>query len=449
MPAPTTMLQFANQEKSAYQSEQTKAQAALAAAQQVLAQAQADLATLSADFAKLQDQVASIHKQLAVTPMPADAAALAQQLETTIIALRAKQAQLLDGDDAVDEAQSEAENAQADFDHVNAALAKATSDQANAQADDATRTAWKQAVAAAPLNTLKADAAAALAASPFTDAKTRIEGDIPSALITRARERGTLAVDRLMAFQTAATFAEDELSTDLDTNAGLGGKTQKRRVEFKRAQAAFGDYVQRAAERYDRALAVLAGVVSAPPLTQPEKDRITDVTIVAKGTAAATNEKARDDAEAAKQAALDDATLVALEADPDADVSGDPNVSAAATALQTSQTALTAAQNAYTAQNRKDLDTWEAAVPDSSWNLLAQFEEAKLVLTSLSTVDPTALATAMKTAESAYAGALFTEAQGARTTWFLTESAKRRADRLATATKSGKAHVFGALRGDG
>src|SRR5438094_5129748 len=95
-----TLLDLANQKLSDATAEQAAAGTALASALTALAAAQAAKAQAAADAASIDDQQATIRRQLAVTPMPADGAALLAQLETLIVQSHAKAAQLVAADDA-------------------------------------------------------------------------------------------------------------------------------------------------------------------------------------------------------------------------------------------------------------------------------------------------------------------------------------------------------------
>ena len=100
----------------------------------------------------------------------------------------------------------------------------------------------------------------------------------------------------------------------------------------------------------------------------------------------------------AKQAKLAAARLKAIQAGVNPDT--DHDVQSAAADVTTAQGTLGTKNTAYTAAMRTDLDTWEAAVPDGTWHLLDDFEEASAVLASLRDTDPNQLVNDVSTTEA-------------------------------------------------
>ena len=125
-----------------------------------------------------------------------------------------------------------------------------------------------------------------------------------------------------------------------------------------------------------------------------------------------------------------------------------PDIAAKQTARDTAQTEFDDAQLAYTADMRTALDTWEAAVPDATWRLLADFEEAHATLLSLA-VDPAALKTALTQAETNLANALDNVDKSELALRAREEAEARRAARVELEIDRARPVLFGALRGDG
>ena len=99
-------------------------------------------------------------------------------------------------------------------------------------------------------------------------------------------------------------------------------------------------------------------------------------------------------------------------------------------------------------RRRGKLDALEAAVPDATWALFDDYEEALELLAALAADNPATLATALTNAEDAYAAALRAEQDNARTVVAVGEVVRERDDRAATAAQSRPARLLEALRGD-
>jgi hypothetical protein len=457
MAAPTTLQELATQRSDAAHASAASARTALADAQQALADARKTQSDLTGEVAAIEREIARIRRGLAAASTPADGDALLDELETTLISLHAKQTALLDAGTAMEAAIAREARANADLTAATALVTASAAQLKAAEAAGKVRSDLTTPAKLAELAQVRAEADAALntapANQPFTAAKTRVEGEIPTELIARARERRTAAVAAIEARATALRGAENLIATQADTEGGLPGKAEKRRVEFERAEAAFLTYALHGREMLEQAKSMLARVADASksPMTQAQRDRINDATLVADGTAAAAKEKDRDTALAdvsAKQADLDKAILEALADDIDRDPATVAAVQTAQGALATAQGTLATAEGAYTADMRGDLDRWEAAVPDTAWQRLADFEEARAILTFLKDTDPAALATAMQTAEAAFAGALADVATNVRTERRLAAEAGALGARLTTERNAARQLQFAAIRGD-
>jgi hypothetical protein len=453
MAAPTTLLECAQQQHTACGQQKTVAQTRLSQAQQRVGATQAAHAQATAAFATLEQEVASIREQLAKIVTPADGEALLEKLELAIIALRASQAALLSAEEDKRAAQDELDQATVALRLAETALASVTAVLEETVSRDKQRNDARSAVTKAPLSTLPATAATELTGAVFTAARTRIEGDIPAALITRARERRDAQGKSLSALRTTVSDAEDAANSEANTNGGAAGKIEAPRSDFLRKEALLFDYVSRGKERYDRALALLTRIADPkkPQLTDAQKARINDATLQTAREAAATKEHEHDaarNAVAEKQAALEVALLKARAADLDADANLDADVIAAQAALAIAKTDLAAAEAAYTAAMKTTLNTWEAAVPDSAWHDLANFEEARELLTTLKDITPGALGTALTAAEQALVTALVVADKRDRTARFLQEHQAQQAAKWTNAQSLTAQRLFSALRGD-
>jgi hypothetical protein len=347
---------------------------------------------------------------------------------------------------------------------------------------------------------------------PFLDAQARIEADIPQDLRERALQRRQLAVDILTAVRESVPKAQDAYLAELDKNGGLSGKAEKARVTLQRTEAKLRAFDTLAKSWFDRASSMLARVADKQndPLTPAQAARIKDLETAGKpGTV---KEKARDDAfgkvmekeaaleatrlaalaknvadpatdpdvinaqqaldtertalsaletawvekqkdrdtaratVAAKQKALDEAVQKALanKVDPDTDA----DVAAARTALASAETALDTAEAAYRSSDKGALDAWEAAVPDTAWQHLFDFEEAQRLLTLVKDTDPDALEAAIDTDEAALANALSGADASASTLRRLDAERQRRAPLVEAVNAAATRLLFSALRGD-
>ncbi len=121
--------------------------------------------------------------------------------------------------------------------------------------------------------------------------------------------------------------------------------------------------------------------------------------------------------------------------------------------VNTATGALGTAEGAFVAADEDALDKWEVTVPDSSWSLLAAFDEATLILNDLKTnATPARLAAAEKAmtdAATALAGALDPLAQSDHNIATLSERVKQESELLDAAARNGSSRVLNALRGDG
>jgi hypothetical protein len=452
MAPPTTLLELATLEVTPATAVRDAAQDDLKAAQDGLAAAMASATDLGKQMVDLTGNERSTREALAASPTQADGIVLLKRLEELIIQRRALERRILEASEQIEIGRRAVSAMQAELMRATAELTTATADlaaeQKQADRDVAgSRAATLRDLARTPASSLQANATAALGGASFRDAKLRVETDIPGDLITRSRDRGDKQAGRDAAIRSATDDAKRALSAVLAATGGATGAVAQKQDAFDRADSAVRDYVQRGKERLDRAVGLLSGVTSAPPLSSDA--------VIAIGAAAAPAsialEQARDDAQAdvdAKQAALDAARLAAVAVDPDA-VERDAAVRTARNDLRVATSTLNTAERALTQADRDAVDAWEAAVPDSSWRLLADFETAKRILDDVAALDPTTLGSDLAAAEVDLAAARQAERKAERAVARLQATVRQRSDRAETAAQTQQAHLFSALRGDG
>lgn len=149
---------------------------------------------------------------------------------------------------------------------------------------------------------------------------------------------------------------------------------------------------------------------------------------------------------AIKQAELDAAIKKAIAAKKDPET--DPDVATARTNLETAQGDLADAETTYKESDHGILHAWEAAVPDTTWRLFADFEEAVAELNALKGIDPATLQTDWETAETNCVTAQLAADRSASVLAQLEAEQARREARQENERQNGASRRFGALRGD-
>jgi len=380
-------------------------------------QATQDLADVAAD-------VADLRKSLAGDLTPAELQARIAELRDRLVDFRHARHALLDAEEAAARAAGDLDAARAAHELSIAALADAEAGLAEETANTGRRQRWSDALAQPPVSAVRGDATAALAAvapEPFPAAKARVEGDVPADLRTRAIERRQAAIDGADEAAKAAAEA-DEARRPSDPVAAAW-------ADFRKAEAALGDYVSRGPDQVRAALGRLSGIVASPALDGADAAEITDAGQLADRQAAKDAEKARDDKAAelaAKRAELAKKILDLKAADVDVDLDADTDVQDLRDDVSDLEGELGTAETAFTADLRATLDGWEAAVPDPIWANLLAFLQASDALNALKDLDPATLTTDLATAEDALVTALTTADKAERSAAYLAgESALR------------------------
>ena len=458
MATPTTLVELSEQRHNDWTAARQAAVAAVAQAQAAHNSAAQALAAASAEFAAQERAAAQIRAQLAAITTPADGEPLLEQLELAIIAQRSAAAALLAAQSALAAAKAALAQGQASVQEADARIAQAKADWDRAKADAARRQAAQDALAAAPLDTLASDAGALLGDPVFDAAEARIEGDFPEALRNRARDRAKLARERLARNRKLAADLNGLLALHLNAKGAPADKLPGIAQAAAAAEAALRDWVSRAKERFDRARAALerVGDPDNPTLTQEQEDRINDATLETAREGAAEKEEARDQARAAHEAAAVEFEAERVEvlgeggAEALAQALADANsdVAKAKKAMDDAAAELQIKQTAYTTAMRDALDGWEAAVPESAWRDLAEFDAASVALTELQ-AGPAAFLAALASAEAALlaAGIAAHQEDHSLRTYRLEVALPAARGEQERATEG--AAVFSALRGDG
>jgi hypothetical protein len=451
-----TLLQHWQQQLAIYQNEQKAAQADLATAQASLQSANAQLISDQKALDQAGADILAARAKLAVTTVPADANLLITQITQMIIKQRALQGAVLDDNDQVADIQASLDIATATLARATARVASIQATIAAAQGEAAKRDQYTAAIAAAPLVTLKDDAVAFLASATSANAKATIDNDFLGKLQTIANMRHDRRISRLKALQSDLNNALDTLASAQAADNGLAGGVAQKQLALRRAQDSLANYVGTAANRFTRAKAVMAALeaIKLSPATVPDiltaAEQAQVAELKAAGEAAeptAENIDADLDTVFTADAALQAQILASITANVDT-LSTDPNINAKRTALDNAQTGFKNALAAFAAANKKDLDQWEAVVPDPAWQVLVDYQEALVALNELSGIDPAALAAAMDTAETDYAKALGDAAIAQRRQDYFGDAVAFRQERLDSTTAALTARLRSAVRGD-
>jgi hypothetical protein len=449
---PDTLLAAAEDDLEAATDEEKRAKKSLETAQTDLAEAQKDLAEASQELAKLQDGALEIRRKIAATANAAEGQKLFEDLDANLSERRAKQVVVADAQDAIADARGRIAAEGEDADRSTAAARAAEAAKVEAAKAEALHAAWLAKATAQPLAGTPGRANVANA-GPAKTAKTaaenRLKADVTSELFARAQDRRSRRVSRLDDIEGAAAAAGSTL-VDETAKTGLAGKTAKARLAYELRVAELRQFALTGMERYERALMLLERVKNAPLLSPEEVARIDELRDAAVAANAFTLEEARDDARdalAAQEVVIATEVLNAVLADPEQDPEDAQKVKDERAKVQALEQTLASAQNAYNAEKPK-LDALEAAVPESTWALFDDYEEALALLDDLAGVNPAGLGTALEAAEDAYAVALRADREAARTILVVGELARVREGRVAAVEQARPARLLAALRGD-
>lgn len=454
MADPTQIVPYAKQRSTNLKSALDAARNQLAAAQAGITAESAKLQNATTAFAGLEEKIKTIRQKLAAIPTPADGDLLLLQLEQAIIDSRSKHAEILSAQTNLVAAQAAADLAESEVAAFSAQLASADALVKQAEPASAQRDALIAALAG-PLATIKTDAGKAIdetkpTGANFKKAKKRLDDDIPAPLLARAKERRAAEAARQANTTAERQAAEAAVSLERDTNGGLAGRAVSSWGAFVQLEDAARSFVNTARSRFDQASAKLAQVADRnnAPLTAEQVARLNapDPLLTKRGDAAAEEKDVaakRTDLES-KQKDLDAAILDA-KANPK-DAAKQAAVGTAQGKVNTAKQDLATAQGHYETANEAIMNDWEAAVPDTTWSLFNDYEDAVATLTAMP--DPAALSTLLANAETTYVQAQLLADASADILVGLTTEQAQRAAREESAQQNSAASLFSALRGD-
>jgi len=457
MAAPTNLLELAQQRLVTWTAEKTSAQAAVAAAQSAVTAGLDELKAATKDYTDATEAITDLRGQLSAIATPADGEPLLDELEDEIIAQRTASAAMLVQQQAGEAARTALGSARKRLQDAESAIAAAQGEVTAEEMERAKREVAKAAVALPPLSDLPARATDLQASLVFTDAEARIAADFPAALRERSIARAGFAVDDADRAATMHRDVEALIAAHESTAGGAGDKLAAPTRALRDAEDALYDYVTRAVSRCNAAEAALVriGGTVNPPLSAEVHDAINDAVALPEREAAATAEGERDiaaDAVDVAQATYDLEYLEVFAADGAegvttalADATSD--LAEANEGLDDAKDALADAEAAYDGAMRETMQVWRAAVPDSAWRDLADFDAASRAIDEFKQ-NPSALVTAVTNAEAALLTASLAvedEAQRQRAYAQALEASGGAAEAAASLLERAR---FSALRGD-
>jgi hypothetical protein len=458
-----TLAQARQAELDAFTTADTAATAELKLARQrseaagrILTQAEDALRTTSA-------AIAAARRRLAEAANPSDAAALNIRIRDLLIDAREQTGAALDAREAQAEADAAVAGARARQERAAAGKARAAAAVAAEATASSRRQAQVAALSAAPLSTIQADATAALADAVTTDAETLIESNFPAELLALATERHASRRSAIQAARASLVAARTADASDAALRAGVAGSVLSAAQAFERAADEVADFVARAKGRFDAALNVLRDlqrIGAERAAGNPTPDILSDA---AKADIAATPDRvnaagAAGPIETSRRAittartALDQEILTQMNG---AAIDTFPTSAAIAnrrTAVDTANTALSNAVTALETGGEKTvLDQWEIVAPDPAWQTLADYLEARAVLSDLGATVVTganSLVSRLTAAEDAYATALQAEGRAFRRAGAYQDAVTERETRLDALAGSSAIRYPSAVRGD-
>jgi hypothetical protein len=447
-----------NDEKTAWESLRTKAQAQLADLQDQLGDAQTARAAAITRLEKAQAALTTARAALAAEANLGDIPDLTVTARKQLALVQEAQGDLARVTETILDLQAQIEQfdaaARAADDEVDVAeTALATAKEKGDQRDE-----WIAAAAAAPLDTLAGsggDAHAALSTDPLNAAHAKIVATVGATLTTLLGKRHAVALeyrseaskglDAVIAAWTGEYATSDAAEAVLALTAA-----------YQRAYDALGDYVTNGQQRYQAAVTALQTVATGPLATDAE---IADL-----GSGAFTTEPARGNA-LTLAATRDDALSAYLaayakfERDAVAALAPDPDGTLAVSAP--SSASLTTADASYgqdatagddSTSPRALVEQWQTALPDEAYRMMASFFTASDALADLAATpgkgDTDTLVSLLQKCEDSLAKALSAAAKSRRKTAFLQLALTLQKRRVSHAELVQGDLLFGLLRGD-
>ena len=451
----TTLVQYWQHVRDTHDAAHTAAQNDLASAQLVLVTAKAKLDADVAALQKLVTDVAANRAKLATTSVPSEVTALNNALRDQIILQRAMQGGIMDDQEAVAAAQADANAATNALNRAKSRLEASDAGLAAEKDANKQRQLLKSQLAAAPFDTIQADATAATASTAATDAKADIDANFPAELQTIAGKRHATRSARLVQLRKAVIDAETALGTTLAATSGLAGDAAQKGVAFRLADQKLRDYMKTAKQRYDRAIGVLADLQAMSKKTKtPDlltKQEKLDVALSSARTTAEKNAEPLDanrkDVYTAQQA-LDAQIIVLIGKDVDS-LAGDPSIKTARDTIAGKAATLESEQKKFvTSGDKKVLDEWQVVVQDSAWRTLIDYLDAMATLAELKATKPADLAKDLDDAEGPYADALDAAAEARRQADAFADVIALRTERVDASSAAFPGRLLSAVRGD-
>ncbi|MEV3890752.1 hypothetical protein AB0K38_32570 [Streptomyces griseoincarnatus] len=337
-------------------------------------------------LAALETKEAGIRRELALALLPADAAGLAGELEATLIERQYAVAEAARAADALGaEKRKRAALATAvDAARQTLATAKAAKDTAHKDADRID--AWTTAAQSQPVTDALNSASEAMTASPYIDARQRLDTLLGHALVEQLIIRAAEADHRAVAVAGRLDRAREARWSFLTKRGDPAGALLSTRHAYNTAVTALRAVAEEAPLWFDQAMRGLATVKDGENPTQDEQDRMDSLRVGEKGAeAAVAKEKAVWDAYEKlrkAEADLDNAVLARIPKEPVVDPESSQAVADEHAAVVAAQQDLKTAQGEL-AEVQKALDTWQAAIPDVVMDQVFAFLAADATLREL------------------------------------------------------------------
>jgi hypothetical protein len=390
-------------------------------------------------LAQREKEAATIRQSLPDDAAPGDVEQAAKALEQALIALHQAAGELRAANADLAALSAKGQDLQGQVTRATAATADAGGKASAAEAAAATQSKWKEAVLG-PLKDLPTDAKAILT-KEGNEAKTQWLSAIPDALVTLAEKRLAVARQRIAGLRTLVEHAEEGAATS------EGGALASLRLQHRRAEARLGDYVKDGKARLDALRTTLQGVAKATPITATEKTKLVD--LGKEAADAATIDNARTELLGTvyeKEIALATAKLDAQAKTPLGDVTSDPGVKTAQTALDEAVKKFDDKNKELTAPLKEKLLRWAAQIPDAAWQTILDYEDAVAAL--MNWPKPDVLVSDLTNAEKALVAALASDAPNLGAAAFWTGALATRTQESTAAETDRRAALISALRGD-
>jgi len=448
-----------------YQTMRTEAMAELAQINTELADAITDRAALVTAYSELERTIAATRKAMsAAGVMPSDLETLVDDLRQLLIDKRAAKAVLLAAEDQISALENARDAVTVRMEIIATRLTEAGDDLVDATAQADVHAGWALKVSESEIADLLSDVADLLAIVDggaldpeaeselvtTSEAKARIEADIPEILRDHATTRGDYLSTQITRRRTQLADLQQAVVDQQADDFGVAGALAQAWLAYENAEQDYAEVVAKGATRYEQALAMLSSITASTALTTAESDRIVAVALAADADALV-KEQARDVAQAAvaaKVVEIEDAITAALVTDINTDPEADATVIVRRGELVGLETARDTAEGEFDAAMQEALALWQGAVPDAIWANFVNYNEAVRILRELDSADVGALATDFADAETDLVDALADEDQALRLLDELEARAALLSDRVSDLNDARSTHLVSAVRGD-